>query len=59
MCNIYMALNSHFRYDVLSPGEMQRLGFLRLFFHKPMFASEFSLNIVMVMFIKKLAKKKK
>jgi ATP-binding cassette subfamily D (ALD) protein 4 len=25
-------------YDVLSPGEMQRLSFVRLFFHKPKFA---------------------
>ncbi|XP_014665221.1 PREDICTED: ATP-binding cassette sub-family D member 4-like isoform X2 [Priapulus caudatus] len=25
-------------YDVLSPGEMQRLSFVRLFFHSPMFA---------------------
>ena len=26
------------RYDMLSPGEMQRVGFLRLFYHQPCFA---------------------
>ena len=28
----------HARYDMMSPGEMQRLSFARLFFHKPKFA---------------------
>ena len=26
------------RYDILSPGEMQRVGFLRLFYHRMQFA---------------------
>ena len=30
-----------FRNDVISPGEMQRLSFIRLFFHCPTYAGKF------------------
>lgn len=33
---------------MLSPGEMQRLSFVRLFFHQPPFACKYEMVIILV-----------
>lgn len=39
---IFNFFSDYSRYQELSPGEMQRLSFVRLFFHQPKFAGELS-----------------
>ena len=41
-CNGYIMYS---RYDMLSPGEMQRLSFVRLFYHKPPFAGQYQVHV--------------